>query len=340
LARAVLFRMDPERAHSVGMFFARFLGQRSSDPSLAVRTTFGEIRNPIGLAAGFDKTGRYLSTLQRMGFGYIVAGTITLDAWPGHPKPRIVRNPKERTIVNGLGFPNPGAETFIQNVRKQREKLRIPIIASISGRTEDSIIQSYSKLQPHVSAIEVNLSSPNTENLKDLREPSMFVSLVETMSKNKSKSTYLKVPPFTTPEQTQKNIEMIKIWENLGFEGATLSNSILIAEPRLSIGTGGLSGPPLFEYSLRALKEIRKIVSPSFEINSVGGISNAREANLLLKEGATTVQIYTSLVYEGPGLIGHMLDALASEKSVKAGTNTEYQSSWETKTKMERKTSI
>jgi dihydroorotate dehydrogenase len=320
LAKPILFRMDPEKAHSVGMFFLRFLGeqqQKNSDRSLSIKTSFGEIKNPFGLAAGLDKTGRYLSTLQKLGFGYLVGGTITLDPWPGNPKPRIVRNIKEKTLVNCLGFPNPGVQEFIANIKKKSKEMKVPVIASISGRTESSIIECYEKVQPYVSGIELNLSSPNTKNLKDLREPDAFNSLVRTLSSSKSKPTFLKVPPFHDAEQIVKNLDTIKIWKSAGFEGVTASNTIPIEDPRLSIGSGGYSGPPLFDYTTKAIQEIRKVALNDFEINSVGGISKATDAKLALSQGATTVQLYTSLIYEGPGLIKRILNELQEGKEKK-----------------------
>ncbi|MGH2639543.1 MAG: hypothetical protein ACRDF4_09730, partial [Rhabdochlamydiaceae bacterium] len=199
LVAPLLYRIEPERAHSLGMFFMRFLRQqRFGDSSLALKTKFGEIKNPIGLAAGFDKTGKHLSTLQRLGFGYLVAGTITLEPWRGHPKPRIVRNISEKTLVNSLGFPNPGAVAFIENIRYQ--EIKVPLIASVSGRDMASIVECYEKIQPFVAGIELNLSSPNTQNLKDLRENESFKPLAGKLLSIKKKPTYLKVPPFHDAE--------------------------------------------------------------------------------------------------------------------------------------------
>ncbi|MHB2036728.1 MAG: dihydroorotate dehydrogenase [Nitrososphaerales archaeon] len=313
LATPLLYRMDPERAHSLGVFFMRFLRDKNVDyPSVHVKTPFGEIRNPIGLAAGFDKTGKHLSTLQKLGFGYIVAGTITEDHWPGHPKPRIVRNVKEKTLVNGLGFPNPGADGFIENLKRQ--KLKIPIVASVSGKTESSILECYEKIQPHVAAIELNLSSPNTQNLKDLRELDSFRPLANKMGSIKKRPTFLKVPPFYDEAQSERNLEMIKSWSEFGFEGVTASNSMPVKEPRLSIGSGGFSGPPLFKYTLSAIREIRKIVPSGFEINSVGGISTSNDIMQAMEAGASTVQLMTSLVYGGPGLIKGLLEGIANRE--------------------------
>ena len=147
------------------------------------------------------------------------------------------------------------------------------------------------------------------------------------MAGAKKLPTFLKVPPFSEAAQTKKNLDLIKRWSDLGFEGVTASNALPVSEARLSIGSGGYSGPPLFKLTLGAIREIRRIVPSGFEINSVGGISNARDVRQLLDEGANTAQLMTALVYGGPGIISRILSelskeprlALASERVEKAG---------------------
>lgn len=312
LATPLLYRLDPERAHSLGVFFMKFLrGLEVEDDALKVKTAFGELRNPVGLAAGFDKTGAHLATIQKLGFGYLVPGTITLDPFEGHPKPRIVRNVSEKTLLNCLGFPNPGADGFLKKLKRQ--KLKVPVVASISGKTEESILVCYEKIQPHVSGIELNLSSPNTAKLKDLREPEALVSLARRMSSAKEKPTYLKVPPFSDESQSKKSLEMINIWADSGFEGVTACNTVTVKDARLSMGTCGFSGPPLFKLTLNAIREIRKNVPSGFEINGVGGISTAHDVRDALEAGANTVQLMTALVYDGPFLIKNILTDLLNE---------------------------
>ena len=286
-----------------------------NDPSLQVKTRFGVLRNPIGLAAGLDKTGEHLSALEKLGFGYMAAGTVTLNPWPGNPKPRIVRNVKENTIVNCLGFPNPGVDRFVENLSKQ--KVSIPIVGSVSGQTVDDIVSCWEKLQSHVAAIELNLSSPNTAKLKDLREFESFKELVTRLRPLKAKPAYLKIPPLLDGPESQfveKSLSLVKLWHELGFDGATVANSKPVVDKRLSIGTGGYSGPPLFPNVIRALDLVRKSVSDeSFEINAVGGISSVDDVKTALRHGAKTVQIYTALVYEGPGLLKRILKRMLDE---------------------------
>jgi len=307
LVRPILFAVEPEKAHSLGLWFLEY-GRRGKIPSRPIETAFGRLENPIGAPAGYDKTGGHLSALENLGFGYIVAGTFTLNPYPGNPRPRVVRRVSEEAIVNSLGFPNPGVGAFLANLSKA--KVGVPVLASISGRTIPDVLECYSRVQPHVPGVEVNLSSPNTPDLRDLREPSAFSELAQGLAKLKKKPTYLKVPPHIDEPQFSAVLSMVKLWESLGFEGATASNTIPMEEPRLAIGRGGYSGPMLFDHTLAAVKALRSVVSKGFEINAVGGIRSASDVRRCLELGATTVQIFTALVYSGPGLIKKVLSDL------------------------------
>ena len=271
-----------------------------------MRTALGELANPLGLPAGYDKTGAHLRDLSRLGFGYIVAGTFTLSPYTGNPKPRVARNPKEKTLVNSLGFPNPGVDAFLHTTMSQ-DKLGVPLVASISGKTVEDNVACYSRVQPHVDGVELNLSSPNTPDLRDLREPDEFAELANAMRAVKSKPTYLKATPFIDEEQYLGVLRQVKTWEEIGFEGVTCSNSLPLEDPRMAIGRGGLSGPPLLDRTKAAVTRIRRTVANTFEINACGGISSPEDASALLGLGATTVQVFTALVYQGPKLVGNIL---------------------------------
>jgi dihydroorotate dehydrogenase len=303
VARPLLFALDPERAHNVGLGLMRFASKISVD--LPVKTAIGVLANPLGLPAGYDKTGAHLWGLARLGFGYIVAGTFTLSPWPGNPKPRVARDKKEMTLVNALGFPNPGIDAFILNLTPRT--IGVPLVASISGRTVEDVLGCYSKVQQHVAGVELNLSSPNTPKLRDLREPTAFAELAQAMRDAKVKPTYLKTPPYMGEGQFDEVMKLVKRWESLGFEGVTASNSIPIQDARMAVGTGGWSGPPLLHHTKAAVERIRRSVSPLFEVNACGGISSPADAAALLELGATTIQVFTALVYQGPALVKGIL---------------------------------
>lgn len=316
VAAPILFALDPERAHDLGLSLMRFASEIHVEP-MPLKTALGELANPLGLPAGYDKTGGHLENLARLGFGYIVAGTFTLSPWPGNPKPRVARNKRDRTLVNALGFPNPGIDAFVQRLSTTRA-LGLPIVASISGKTVEDVLACYSKVQPHVAGVELNLSSPNTPDLRDLREPDAFAQLARAMGEAKSRPTYLKTPPYVDETQFEGVIELVRRWEASGFEGVTASNSMPVEDPRMAAGKGGLSGTPLLAKTKAAVARIRKAVSPRFEVNACGGIGSPADASALLELGATTIQVFTALVYQGPALVRSILTDPTTRRAVAA----------------------
>jgi dihydroorotate dehydrogenase len=315
LARPLLFALDAERAHSLALSLMRFASTVSAEP-VPVETALGRLANPLGLAAGYDKSGSHLTSLSRLGFGYLVAGTFTLKPWPGNPKPRVARNKADRTLVNALGFPNPGVDSFVASLSSRGPKT--PVVASISGKTAEDVLGCYAKVQPHVSGVELNLSSPNTPDLRDLREPSAFADLAQAMKASKLKPTYLKAPPWVDEAQYGGVLALVKKWESLGFEGVTASNSIPVEDARMAVGRGGWSGPPLLDHTKKAVGAIRRSTSPAFEVNACGGISSPADAAALLDLGATTLQVFTALVYQGPSIVKDILADPAVRRAVEA----------------------
>ena len=314
VARPILFALAPERAHDVGLGLMRFASRIRVEP-IPVTTALGELANPLGLPAGYDKTGSHLHSLARLGFGYVVAGTFTLSKWPGNPKPRVARNTEDKTLINALGFPNPGIGAFIGNLTSRRAP-DVPVVASISGKTTEDFLGCYSKVQQHVAGVELNLSSPNTPDLRDLREPAAFDELARALREAKAKPTYLKIPPYTDEAQFDGVMKLVKKWESLGFEGVTASNSMPVEDARMAVGRGGWSGPPLLDHTKKAVERIRRSVAPSFEVNACGGISSPSDAAALLELGATTIQVFTALVYQGPPLIKSILTDAGVRRAV------------------------
>ncbi|MDA4115665.1 MAG: dihydroorotate dehydrogenase 2 [Thaumarchaeota archaeon] len=314
LVRPILFALPPERAHDVGLSLMRFASRIHAEP-MPVKTALGELANPLGMPAGYDKTGSHLRSLARLGFGYVVAGTFTLAPWPGNPKPRVARNKGERTLVNALGFPNPGIDSFIANL-SSRAPPDVPVMASISGKTMEDVLGCYSKVQKHVAGVELNLSSPNTPDLRDLREPVAFAELSQALKDAKAKPTYLKTPPYAEEGQFDGVMGLVRRWESLGFEGVTASNSMPVEDARMGVGRGGWSGPPLLDHTKKAVERIRRSVDPAFEVNACGGISSPADAEALLELGANTVQVFTALVYQGPALVKSILSDAGVRRAV------------------------
>ncbi|HUK75748.1 MAG TPA: hypothetical protein VLU99_08140 [Nitrososphaerales archaeon] len=312
--RPILFALPPERAHDVGLSLMRFASRIRTEP-MPVKTALGELANPLGMPAGYDKTGSHLHSLARLGFGYVVAGTFTLGPWPGNPKPRVARNKDERTLVNALGFPNPGIDAFIANLASHGPP-DVPVVGSISGKTMEDVLGCYSKVQKRVAGVELNLSSPNTPDLRDLREPAAFAELSQALRDAKAKPTYLKTPPYAEEGQFDGVMRLVKRWEALGFEGVTASNSMPVEDARMAVGRGGWSGPPLLDHTKKAVERIRRSVDPAFEVNACGGISSAADAAALLELGANTVQVFTALVYQGPALVKSILSDAGVRRAV------------------------
>ena len=302
LVRPILFRLEPERAHDLGLSLLGWASKIKAEP-MPTKTAFGELANPLGMPAGYDKSGEHLQNLARLGFGYLVAGTFTASGWPGNPKPRVARDKGEMGLVNALGFPNPGVDAFIRALKP----VGPPVIASISGKTIEDVLACYSKVQPHVAGIELNLSSPNTPDLRDLREPAAFGELARAMKGMKRRPSYLKTPPYVDEAQFSGVLGLVKEWHSLGFEGVTASNSMPVEDKRMAVGRGGKSGPFLLERTKKAVAAIRRSVDPSFEVNACGGISSPADAAGLLGLGATTIQVFTAMVYQGPALIKAIL---------------------------------
>jgi len=314
VVRPILFALPPERAHDVGLSLMRFASRVRAEP-MPVKTALGELANPLGMPAGYDKTGSHLHSLARLGFGYVVAGTFTLGPWPGNPKPRVARNKDERTLVNALGFPNPGIDAFIANLASHGPP-DVPVVGSISGKTMEDVLGCYSKVQKRVAGVELNLSSPNTPDLRDLREPAAFAELSQALRDAKAKPTYLKTPPYAEEGQFDGVMRLVKRWEALGFEGVTASNSMPVEDARMAVGRGGWSGPPLLDHTKKAVERIRRSVDPAFEVNACGGISSAADAAALLELGANTVQVFTALVYQGPALVKSILSDAGVRRAV------------------------
>lgn len=310
----VLLRLPPETAHDLGLTLLRIMPPLNfvSDENVRVKTRFGTLNNPIGLSGGFDKTGKCFRWLEKLGFGYLVVGTVTRDVRKGNKKPRIIRRPEEFSLINAMGFPNPGIKQFLKNVK--HSKLRsTPTVISISDEKIENLIECYKMSQEVASAIEVNISSPNIPALRHYFQLEVFNDLVQRIKERRIIPTYLKLPPMTSIEEKTRIIDLVKAWWEAGLDGVTVVNTLPVNEPKLSTGTGGMSGQPLFSYMLNSVKTIYKLTDGDLEINAVGGIFNGNDALSAIMNGAKTVQLYTALVYRGPRIVTKILEELLIE---------------------------
>ena len=314
IARPLLFRLNAEAAQRIAESAIRVTpawkalrgASRPEDPRLRSRWCGIEVRNPIGLAAGFDKDCLLLPSLASWGFGYMVAGTVTLDPRPGNAKPRLFRDPDDESLTNALGFPGKGLAPAARELAQARDTTRgVPIAASISGTSIHEVASCQRMLEPLVDAVEVNISSPNTAGLRVFHEPAALADLLGSLNEGRGKPLAVKLPPY--PEEDGPEAEVVislaRACSDAGVDGLTAANSRPTQDPRLAVGRGGLSGRPIYSRMLDLVRDLRREVGAGIGINACGGIFTGRHAQEALDAGADTVQVYTGLVYRGPSAV-------------------------------------
>ena len=280
-----------------------------------------ELRNPVGLAAGYDKNCALIPSLASLGFGYLTVGTVTESPQTGNPKPRMFRYAKERSLINALGFPNVGLEVAARNLERGRDGLgSTSIVVSVSGASADEMLRCHRRLEPLADAVELNISSPNTAGLRVFHEPAVLQELVERVNEARTKPLMVKLPPYepdATAESQAGLLALARVCADLGVDALTVANSRPARDPRLATGVGGLSGRAVLSEMLRMVRDVRAEVGDRVAINACGGISTGEEAWEALRAGATTVQLFTGMIYRGPGTVtkinGELLAVMARE---------------------------
>ncbi len=332
LLRESLFMLGPERAHSVSLAGLRCLERLGlsrvalGEPPRLERTLFGlKFRNPVGLAAGLDKDGVAIAGLAALGFGFIEVGTVTPKPQPGSIKPRLFRLRSDGALINRMGFNNLGVDHLVHRISDVRSHITAdcPIGVNI-GRNKDTpnerAVEDYLTCAARVAEvadyITLNLSSPNTPGLRDLARVESVAPLL-TAVKRRVESTPLLVK--ISPDMADDDLDALA--NGLGGWGAdgVIATNTTIARPasltaRHRVQQGGLSGAPLFERSLRTIKRIVPSLS-GLPLIGCGGVRTSRDALQMVEAGASLVQTYTGLIYEGPWLIRHIVDALKASES-------------------------
>ena len=319
LIRPVVFRLPPEVSHRfavdsfrlrpVWRLFGLFARSRAGDQHTVLSGI--EVRNPVGIAAGFDKDCEVLGSLLDIGFGYVVGGTVTPDARQGNPKPRMIRRSKEGALVNALGFPGRGLESARKRLSGLSPAISARTFISISGTEDDSIRECLIALEPLVAGVEVNISSPNTAGLAVFQEPIRLRQLIEMLSAAKSKPLFVKMPRLA---DSGKFIELIQAAHEGGADGFVTANTLPIAHEGLAVGKGGLSGKPLLGSTLELVEQARKHLGDGPTVIGCGGISNAEDARAVMDAGADAIQLYTALVFEGPGIASSISRGLRASR--------------------------
>jgi dihydroorotate dehydrogenase len=313
VARPVLFALPPEASHRVAISLLRLrlpwerLGGVSRDPALAVDLCGIRLPNPIGLAAGFDKACDRLDALGRVGFGFVVGGTITRRPRRGNPKPRIVRDRARRAIVNAMGLPNPGAEAAAAALA--RSPRTAPRLVSVADEALEDALGCVELVAPHVDAIELNASSPNAPWRHD---PAHMAALLAAFRERTDRPVLLKLPPFTGDEERAAVLALAREAVEAGAHGLVCSNTVPVAERRLATGRGGVSGGPLTALTPGIVRAVAAATGRAVPIVACGGIFTPADAAACLDAGATALELYTGLIYRGPGIVGALTRGLAA----------------------------
>jgi len=317
----LLFTLPPETAHSLALNTLKFLYKFKFNKQISYKpcTVMGlYFPNPVGLAAGLDKNAEYIDCLAGLGFGFIEVGTVTPEAQPGNPKPRLFRLGKNQAIINRMGFNNHGIDRLLKNVKAAKFKgiLGINIGKNFNTPIEEAIddyLIGLEKAYPFADYITVNISSPNTPGLRQLQQADQLDSMLKALKAaqqelaskhNKYVPLVVKIAPDLTEQEVKDiaNTLLASKIDGVIATNTTLSRDNLIPETHIN-KTGGLSGSPLSTKSTEIIKQLNAILKAKIPIIAVGGIMTATDAEAKLEAGASLVQIYTGLIYKGPKLI-------------------------------------
>lgn len=329
LARPLLFSMAPERAHDLTLSLLKsahkmgFIRQKIDAKPV---TCMGiEFPNPVGLAAGLDKNGAYIDALAALGFGFIEIGTITPRPQAGNPQPRLFRIPEAKAIINRMGFNNDGVDQLVENVKASKFK---GILGINIGKNADTPVENavddylicLEKVYNYASYITVNISSPNTKNLRSLQSGDALTELLDTLKQRQLELAeqyhhYVPLVLKVAPDLSREDIDFIAAQLiTFKIDGLIVTNTTLSRDgvENLAFGNeaGGLSGAPVFEKSTACLRQFAEVLNGQIPLIGVGGITQGAHAVAKKEAGATLVQIYSGLIYTGPELVKQCVSAL------------------------------
>jgi len=336
LIRPILFQFDPEKVHYFTFSLIRFLSKIPgfssifkslylvNDKRLETEVFGLKFPNPVGLAAGFDKNAVLYEELSNFGFGFIEIGTLTPVGQEGNPKKRLFRLKEDSAIINRMGFNNGGVQEAVERLKKNKNVLIGGNIGKNKLTPNENATQDYEicfeALFDYVDYFVVNVSSPNTPNLRELQDKKPLTELLTTLqnknlAKPKQKPILLKIAPDLTDSQL---LDIIDIVNETKIAGVIATNTTLSREGLQSENkseTGGLSGKPLTNRSTEVIRFLSEKSNKSFPIIGVGGIHSAQDAIEKLEAGASLIQLYTGFIYEGPKLVKEINKAILKKKS-------------------------
>jgi len=350
LARPFLFGFDPEHAHEITLdglartqntpLACAYSAPRVDDPVKLAGLTFP---NRVGLAAGLDKNARCIDAFSAMGFGFVEVGTVTPKAQPGNPKPRMFRLPQRDALINRLGFNNEGLDAFLANVQKARfrknaSSAKSPMLLGLNigknaatpiERAVDDYLVCLDGVYSHADYVTINISSPNTANLRSLQSDEALDALLGAVADRRETLTtrhggkrsplFVKIAPDLDEAQVSVIAATLK---RHGMDGVIATNTTLARDAVKGLPhaeeAGGLSGAPAREASNRVVAQLRAALGKDFPIIGVGGILSGADAKAKIAAGADVVQIYTGLIYRGPALVREAAQALLRDRGSKA----------------------
>ncbi|WP_066559219.1 quinone-dependent dihydroorotate dehydrogenase [Croceicoccus bisphenolivorans] len=323
LIRPLIFRMDAENAHGLALDALKttpsslLASPPRPDPALAMTVAGIDFPNPVGLAAGFDKNGEVPDAILRCGFGYAEVGSVTPLPQQGNPRPRIFRLAEDRAVINRLGFNNEGAEAVERRMKARAHRTGVVGVNFGANKTSEDRVADYITMTrimaPYASYLAVNVSSPNTPGLRALQDEAALAGLLDAVIDARGKDgppVFLKVAPDLEPADVDA-ISRIAIDKKLG---ALMVTNTTITRPPLASKhrdeSGGLSGAPIKAMSLRRLREFRDATGGAIPLIGIGGITTAEDAWERIRAGASLIQLYSAMVYEGPGIAAKILRGL------------------------------
>jgi dihydroorotate dehydrogenase len=337
--RPLLFALDPETAHGLSLKSLDVLVRlgaasllASPAPRLPVRVMGLDFPNPVGLAAGLDKNGEHIDGLSALGFGFLEVGAVTPRPQLGNPKPRLFRIPEAEALINRLGFNNRGVDVLAENLRRSRYRGVLGVnvgknFDTPNERAADDYVACLRHVYPYASFVTANVSSPNTKDLRSLQQPGGLDALLAALTAERDRlaKQYGKRVPLAVkvaPDLDEPGIEAIA--DRVAARGIDAVIATNTTVSRQGVGhlpasreQGGLSGAPLKALATAVVAKLRRALPASVAIIGVGGIASAADAREKLDAGANLVQLYTALVYRGPGLVGEIVRGLASPGRVR-----------------------
>ncbi|MCX7117480.1 MAG: quinone-dependent dihydroorotate dehydrogenase [Legionellales bacterium] len=327
LIRPLLFCLAPEVAHDLTLKWLHYLPTSFfSKPMMNPVTAMGiEFPHPVGLAGGLDKNGEYIDGLAKLGFSFIEVGTVTPKPQLGNAKPRLFRLPKAQALLNRMGFNNKGVDVLLLNLKKMQYQgiLGINIGKNLTTPLQqavDDYVYCLRRVYPYASYVAINISSPNTPHLRDLQQGDYFFQLINVLREEQLQladqhARYVPLVVKVSPDETDETLKtMADVMVSLGVDGVIATNTTREREGVSGLSyadeAGGLSGHPLAYASTHCLRVLKQVVGDELTLIGVGGIDHPEVANEKLQAGASLVQLYTGLIYQGPGLVKIVADGI------------------------------